>query len=96
MPRRNARFASALLMTLLLGRLSAQDSAAAAGSGAAAESVLFEALPVVEAATLHKQTLAEAPASITVISADDIRTYGFRTLGDALASVRECPIDRRR
>ena len=69
-------------MTLLLGgKLSAQDPATAAGAGASPESVLFDALPVVEAATLHKQTLAEAPASITVISADDIRTYGFRTLG---------------
>jgi iron complex outermembrane receptor protein len=76
-------------MTLLPGwRLSAQDSNPAAGTGAAPESALFEALPVVEAATLHKQTLEEAPASITVISSNDIRTYGFRTLGEALASVR--------
>ena len=89
MLRRNARFVSVLWMTLLLGgRLSAQDPGNAAGSGAPPESVLFEALPVVEAATLHTQTLQEAPASITVISADDIRKYGFRTLGEALASVR--------
>src|SRR5579864_267124 len=89
MPRKTARFVSALWMTLLLGwRLSAQDSDPAAGAGAAPESVLFEALPVVEAATLHKQTLEEAPASITIISSNDIRTYGFRTLGEALASVR--------
>jgi len=52
------------------------------------ESVLFDSLPVVEAATLHSQTLQEAPASITIISEEDIRTYGFRTFGEALASVR--------
>jgi outer membrane receptor for ferrienterochelin and colicins len=52
------------------------------------ESVLFDNLPVVEAATLHTQTLEKAPASITVITAEDIRKYGFRTLGEALASVR--------
>lgn len=57
-------------------------------SGPQPESVLFETLPVVEAATLHAQTLQEAPASITVISAEDIRKYGFRTLGEVLASVR--------
>jgi iron complex outermembrane receptor protein len=75
-------------MALLLSwRLSAQDPSTAA-VGAAPESVLFEALPLVEAATLHKQTLEEAPASITIISSKDIQTYGFRTLGEALASVR--------
>lgn len=89
MPRTKARLVSVLSMTLLLGgRLSAQDPAAAAGTGSPPESVLFEALPVVEAATLHTQTLQEAPASITVISSNDIRTYGFRTLGEALDSVR--------
>ena len=80
----------ALAVTLLLGgRALAQDGAGPpVADGSPPESVLFEALPVVEAATLHAQTLQEAPASVTVISAADIRTYGFRTLGEALASVR--------
>ena len=74
---------------LLAGCLRAQDSPAPVPPDAGSpESVLFESLPVVEAATLHTQTLQEAPASVTVISAQDIRTYGWRTLGEVLAAVR--------
>jgi outer membrane receptor for ferrienterochelin and colicins len=52
------------------------------------EQALFEDLPVVEAASLHVQSLAEAPADVTIISAADIRKYGYRTLAEALNSVR--------
>ncbi len=53
-----------------------------------AESALTDDLPVVQAAALHQQTLQEAPANVTVISRSEIRKYGYRTLGEALDSVR--------
>lgn len=42
----------------------------------------------VYAASRHQQKVNEAPASITVITSDDIQKYGYRTLAEVLRSVR--------
>lgn len=36
----------------------------------------------------HEQKVTEAPSSVTIIKAEDIRKYGYRTLADILQSVR--------
>ena len=41
----------------------------------------------VSAAAKYEQTTREAPASVSVITAEDISRYGYRTLSDALGSV---------
>ena len=74
------------------GMASGDDPPRGSPSGPAAsppaEEGLFTKMPVVEAATLHTQTLAEAPASVSVITAAEIRKFGYRTLGEALNGVR--------
>jgi iron complex outermembrane receptor protein len=73
---------------LLPAVLAAAPALCSGGGRSAAESVLFESPPVVETAALYAQTLQEAPASVTVITRDQIRRYGWRTLAEALAHVR--------
>ena len=42
----------------------------------------------VTGAAKHEQRVTEAPSSVTILTAADIRTFGWRTLGEALRSVR--------
>lgn len=42
----------------------------------------------VEGASRFVQPLSEAPSAVSVVTAEDIRRFGFRHLGDALESVR--------
>ncbi|RDU98131.1 TonB-dependent receptor [Trinickia dinghuensis] len=41
----------------------------------------------VRTATLFSQSVADAPAAVVVLTAKDIQAFGWRTLGDALASL---------
>jgi iron complex outermembrane receptor protein len=52
------------------------------------ESLLFQEIPAVFGASRYEQKISEAPSSITLIGAEDIRRYGYRTLTDILRSVR--------
>lgn len=42
----------------------------------------------VESASRFKQKASEAPSAVEVLTANDIRSFGWRTLADALNAVR--------
>src|SRR5690349_9058096 len=44
-------------------------------------------MEVVEAASKFPQTIAEAPSSVTIITSDDVKKYGHRTLAEILETV---------
>jgi len=52
------------------------------------EEILFQELPSVFGASKYEQKPSEAPASVSIITADEIEKYGYRTLADILRSVR--------
>lgn len=58
------------------------------GDISATEELGFVKIEDVYAAAKHQQSLREAPASITIITDEDIRRYGHRTLTDVVNNVR--------
>jgi iron complex outermembrane receptor protein len=52
-----------------------------------AESSLFAEIPSVYSASKHEQRVTEAPAFVCIVTADEIKKYGHRTLADILRSL---------
>src|SRR5437773_7487775 len=46
-------------------------------------------VPTVVTASKHEQKVTEAPSSVSIVTADEIKKFGYRTLTDILRSVRD-------
>ena len=90
--RRWAGFQSVLrLLTIFLLTIFALTATAAAQQGTKdLSNASLEELSNIQvySASKHMQSASDAPASVTVITADEIQKYGYRTLADILESVR--------
>src|SRR5438876_2060990 len=88
MKARVSTVASALLLCSWAPLGIAGTDPAAAGKPSSEEMILFQELPSVFGASKYEQKPSEAPASVSVVTADEIQKYGYRTLSDILRSVR--------
>ena len=82
---------SALLACSSYPPSSAQAREAADDSSLTAlsiEQLLDIEVPTVNGACRYDQKVTDAPAAVSVITADEIKRYGYRTLADILRSVR--------
>lgn len=99
MPRHYPRLYAAALFCTALCPARAEDAPATqlAQLAQLTDLSLEQLLDVkVVSASKYSQSQSEAPSSISVLTAQDFRTYGWRTLADALRSVRGIyiPTDR--
>ena len=87
------RIATAKGLALLLcasawSPLAAQSSSATPGKSRTSDAALIEEIPSVFGASRFDQLSTEAPASVTVITAEDIASHAWRNLSDMLQTVR--------
>ncbi len=68
----------------ILGQSDGNDSE----KSLADESMLFLEIPSVYGASKYEQKLSEAPSSVSIVTSDEIRKFGYRTLADLLRGVR--------
>ena len=76
------------LLALALPQLSAGQSDLPDLGESDEESLFIEEIPSVFGASKYEQRLSEAPASVSIVTAEEIRKYGYRNLEDILDSVR--------
>lgn len=90
--RRNGRLRLLGVVCAVLGLPAQAAQDRPGGSGDLMELSLQELMqmPVetVYGASKYWQKVTEAPASVSIVTSDEIRRYGYRTLADALRSVR--------
>ncbi len=79
---------SLLLLPLLPPKVAAAQSEGSLESPAVAdEALLFQEIPSISGASRYEQSVSEAPAFVSVVTAREIKLFGYRTLADILRSV---------
>ena len=77
-----------LLFLLIPLRTYSQSDLPQLSESTTQETILFQEIPSVYGASKYEQKVTEAPSSISIVTAAEIKKYGYRTLADILRSIR--------
>lgn len=82
-------FGVGILVIFAISRICYSASEESAESETMSEdSMLFQEIPSVFGASKYEQKVTEAPSSISIITADEIKKYGYRNFAEILRSIR--------
>jgi len=73
------------MLLFMLGEAQAEEATPSTASGE--EAMLFQEIASVYGASKYDQKVTEAPSSVSIIGASEIKKYGYRTLADILRGV---------
>ena len=77
------------LALLPLSRSSAEDNPMPqVGSSIDGDELLFQDIPSVYTASKYEQKVTKAPASVSIVTSDEIKKWGYRNFGDIIASLK--------
>jgi len=76
------------MVTYWVGNVDAAQKSQADFTELSLEELMNLDIDIVSGASRYPQKVTEAPSSVSIVTADDIRKYGYRTLADILRSVR--------
>ncbi len=82
------QFLTVAILFLLPVVTNAQSDLPSPSTQYSEEMLLFHEIPSVYSASKYEQKVTEAPSSVSIITASEIKKYGYRTLADILRSIR--------
>ena len=77
-----------LSISMALQSLQANDALPELDMTLAEDDLLFQEIPSIYGASKYDQKVTQAPSSVNILTADEIKKYGYRTVGEALTSLR--------
>ena len=77
-----------LLITLSITPTYAQDVFSETDLLSEDDEMLFQEIPSVYSASKYEQKVSKAPASISIVTADEIQKYGYRTFSEIISSLK--------